>query len=115
MEPMFSFSHRNELVETSIQCDLDSVEDVVGRIAAVIPHGFGDEEMAEVVGLVRSLRLDDVSEVAFAIEDDEETYELRVRACAGEADERDLAFLSAPAVATAIDAELARIRGEREG
>jgi hypothetical protein len=114
MEPMFSFSHGNELVEASIHFAVSDVEEIVGRIASVIPQGFGDDEIAEVVGLVKSLKLEHVGELAFAIEDDEDTYELRVRASQDGDDASDLAFLSAPTVASAIADELERFHAEQD-
>jgi len=111
-QPIFSFTHRNPLVETMANLQLSQVGGYIGRIAALIPSGFGDEEVEELVALVGTLRAHDVAERVFSIECEDREAELRVRVGVDGDEVHDVCILSPPELAQSIGRETERYLSE---
>jgi hypothetical protein len=102
----------NDLVESSMNFDLDNVKPFLHRVADLIQSGFGEPEIAQIIALAEGMEHDDEQELIFKIRHQGNAAELRVRIFMDDIAAPDLYFFSPPALAEKISAELVRFADE---
>jgi hypothetical protein len=97
------------LVESSMRFDPNTLEPFLVRVADLIPDGFGEREIAQVVGTAERLKRHQEDELSFKIEHQGEPSNFRIVIQMGEADATALRFYAPRRVAELIDAEIKRM------
>lgn len=101
-----------DLVESSMNFDLEHVKPFLHRVASLIKAGFGDSEVEEVASFAEQLEAGDEKEWTFATRSQGKPSEFRVRVVMSDVGAPDLHFFSPPVLAEKIDAELERFADE---
>ena len=96
------------LVASSLRFDLDTLEPFLVRVSELIPCGFGEREIAQVVGTMERLKPNEDDELAFHIEYAGEPSRFRIQLRAGEGETPDVRFFAAPDLAERIEGEMKR-------
>ena len=96
----------DDLVESSTNFDLENVRPFLLRIAPLITSGFGDHEIDQVLGLVKSMKHDDEEEIAFTIVHRGRRSAFLIHVFMDDIDSPDIAFFGPPDLARQIDAEM---------
>ena len=99
------------LATSSQRFDLDTLEPFLVRVSEFIPCGFGEMEIAQVVGTAERLKRGEEDELAFQIERDGEPSRLRINLRLDDGDLPDVRFFAPPGLAELIDGEIKRLDG----
>jgi hypothetical protein len=97
-----------ELVESSMNFDLDTVEPFLRRVSPLIDAGFGEKEIKLVVELATKMEHEDEQEIRFQITFQGSASELRIRIFMDDTDAPDIYFFSTAELAEKIDSEMER-------
>ena len=98
------------LVASSTHFDLDTLEPFLVRVSDIIPSGFGDMEIAQVLGTAERLRPHQEDELAFYIEYAGEPSRFRILLRLSDAGTPDVRFFGPRGLAERIEAEIKRTR-----
>jgi hypothetical protein len=96
------------LVASSTHFDLDTLEPFLVRVSGLIPCGFGDMEIAQVLGTAERLRPHEEDELAFYIEYEDEPSRFRIVQRLDDAGVPDVRFFAPRGLAERIEAEIRR-------
>ena len=97
------------LVASQMQFDLDTLEPFLVRVSEMIPGGFGDMEIAQVLGTAERLKPGEEDELAFHIEYEGETSRFRILMRLGDDAVPDVRFFAPSGLAEMIEAEVKRM------
>ena len=97
------------LVASSTHFDLDTLEPFLVRVSELIPSGFGDMEIAQVLGTVERLKPHEEDELAFYIEYDGEPSRFRMLLLLDDRGVPDVRFFAPRGLSERIDAEIRRM------
>jgi len=97
------------LVASPVRFSLDTLEPFLVRISQMIPCGFGELEIAQVVGTAESLKVGEEDELVFHVEHDGEPSRLRIQMRMGDSEGPDVRFFAPAALAQMIDGEIKRM------
>ena len=97
------------LVASSTHLDLDTLEPFLVRVSEMIPSGFGDMEIAQVLGTAERVKPHEEDELAFYIEYDGEPSRFRMLLRMGEGGVPDVRFFAPRGLAEKIEAEIRRM------
>ncbi|MCI0682244.1 MAG: hypothetical protein L0Y71_09080 [Gemmataceae bacterium] len=97
------------LVESSMRFDANTLEPFLVRVSDLIPGGFGEREIAQVVGTAERLKRHEEDELTFYIEHAGEPSRFRIQIRMEGADAPALRFFAPRKVAELIDAEIKRM------
>lgn len=100
------------LVESSMRFDPNTLEPFLVRVSDLIPDGFGEREIAQVVGTAERLKRRQEDELTFKVEHQGEPSNLRILIRADDEDATALRFYASRRVAELIDAEIKRMAEE---
>lgn len=90
-------------VASPVRFDLDTLEPFLVRISQMISCGFGELEIAQVVGTAERLKQGEEDEMAFPIEHDGEPSRFRIQLRMDDGQTPDVRFFAPPGLATMID------------
>ena len=92
------------LEEWSTNLDMDDLEPALKRLASCIDNGFGDREIAEVMGVVEKMRHDQTKALKFSIRANREKADLFIVIFMDDTDAPDLAIHSVPKIIRKFEA-----------
>lgn len=101
-----------DLVESSMNFDLQHVEPFLQRVARLVDSGFAAPEIAKMKALAEIMAHDDEQEVGFKIRYEGKPSELRIRVFMDDIAAPDLYFFSEPSLAEKISTEFERFAEE---
>lgn len=96
----------DDLIESSMNFDLENVRPFLQRIVPHIVAGFGPAEVDRVVSLVESMEHNDEQTLEFEIEDVGQRSVFRVGIFMDDIDAPDMYFFGPAGLAERIDAEM---------
>ncbi len=96
----------DELMESSMNFDLENVRPFLLRIAPLIASGFGAAEIDRIVTLVKSMKHEDEREVAFDIIHEGRRSAFRIGVFMDDLDSPNIHFFGPPALAQQIDTQM---------
>jgi hypothetical protein len=98
----------DDLVESSMNFDLENVRRFLGRIASLIDAGFGPSEINSVVSLAENMQHDDEKTLTFQIRYRGKLTPFRVGIFMDDVDSPDMYFFGPAGLAEQIDDEMER-------
>ncbi len=98
----------DDLVESSMNFDLENVRPFLQRISSLIEIGFGPAEIDHVVALADSMQHDDEQTLEFQIQLGNQRSTFRVGIFMDDIDAPDMYFFGPADLAERIDAEMDR-------
>ncbi len=111
---MFSFfKNKPELQESSMTLGMEDLEPFLQRVANLIPRGFGQTEISQVMRTAKGMALDEEQSMEFSIEFEGKRSTFIVEIFMDDIDTPDPYFFAPPALATAIGQEYVLFSEER--
>jgi hypothetical protein len=98
----------NDLVESSMNFDLENVRPFLARIAPLIEGGFGAAEIDRVVSLAEKMQHDEEQSLTFQIKYRGQPSPFRVGIFMDDIDAPDMYFFAPAGLAEQIDGEMER-------
>lgn len=96
----------NDLIESSMNFDLENVRPFLQRVASLIDAGFGAAEIDRVVSLAENMAHDDEQTIEFQIKYHGTPSPFRIGIFMDDIDAPDMYFFGPASLATQIDAEM---------
>ncbi len=111
---MFSlFKKKSELQESSMNFDMENLEPFLQRVASLIPEGFGQAEVSELMSKAKAMAPDEEKSQEFTIQFDGKQSPFWVEIVMDDVDAPDAYFFSPPGLAIKIDEQMERFCEER--
>ena len=104
-----------EMAEASGEFEIEQLQPFLERIAALVPFGFGDAEIAAVVALAQGMAVEDEETLDFSIRYAGADAALRITVFMDDLDSPGVYFFAPPPLAEQITEEIVTLATEQEG